>query len=102
MSRRGLARHAAKRDANEPLIVQALEAQGFHVARISGKGIPDLLVSKRGGFLRLAEVKNPLGRNRETSDQAKFRGAYQGPPIITLRTVDDALRFMVLAMEHGK
>lgn len=102
MSRRGLARFAAKRDANEPAIVQALEAQGFHVARVSGKGFPDLVVSKGGGFLRLVEIKNPKGKNRETDDQRKFREAYQGPAVVTLRSVDDALKFMLLAMEGDR
>lgn len=99
MSRRGLARFAAKRDANEAPIVDALKAQGFSVARISGKGIPDLLVSKRPSFVRLVEIKNPKGKNRQTEDQAKFHESWQGPPIVTLRSVDDALRFMVLACE---
>lgn len=101
MSRRGLARLNAKRDLNEAEIVQALKAQGFFVARISGKGISDLLVAKAGGFLRIAEVKNPQGKNRETEAQKQFRAAYPGPPIITLRSVEDAERFMLLAMEGG-
>jgi Holliday junction resolvase len=96
-----LYRRAAKRDGNELAIVALLEAGGFHVARVSGKGIPDLLVSRRPDFLRLVEVKNPKGKNKESSDQAKFREAYQGPPIITLRTAEDARLFMLQAMEGG-
>jgi Holliday junction resolvase len=77
--------------------VQALEAQGFQVTRISGAGVPDLLVSKRPTFLRLVEVKMPKGRFRPA--QLAFKANWRGPAIITLRSVDDALRFMVLAME---
>lgn len=107
MSRRGLARFAAKRDANEKYIVDALKAQGFSVARLSGKGIPDLLVSRRTvdpfgkpcGWVRLVEIKNPKGKNQRTADQVKFDESWQGPPVIILRSVDDALRFMVLACE---
>ncbi len=98
MSRRGTARLNARRDANEPAIVDALRAQGFHVTRINGTGVPDLLVSKRGGFMRLVEVKMPKGRYRQA--QIDFREAWPGPPIITLRTIDDAARFMLIAMER--
>lgn len=99
MSRRGARLYHAlgNRDRNERPIIDALKAQGFHVAQVSGKGIPDLLVSKRPDFLRLAEVKAKDGTY--TKAQREFRDVYQGPPIITLRTVEDAARFMLLAME---
>lgn len=96
MSRRGIARHNAKRDANEPLIVDALEAQGFVVKRLNGGGCPDLLVAK-GGRLWLAEVKAPKGVF--TVKQQEWRKDWTGPRIVTLRSVDDALRFMLLACE---
>src|SRR6476620_10371926 len=98
MSRRGLARLNAKRDAVERPIIEALEAQGFSVAQLSGKGIPDLLITKRPDFMRLAECKSKYGV--PTPAQRSFAEKhYQGPPIITLRTVEDALKFQVLAME---
>lgn len=100
MSRRGLARHAAKRDANEPEIVQALEAQGFSVTRISGKGVPDLVVGKGPTFLRLVEIKAPKGIY--TTAQNEWRARWNGPEPVTLRSVDDALRFMLLASERGE
>jgi Holliday junction resolvase len=95
----GNARLNARRDANERPIIDALKAQGFHVTRINGTGVPDLLISKRPDFVRLVEVKMPKGRYEKA--QLAFREQWQGPPIITLRSVDDALRFMVLAMEGG-
>lgn len=114
-----LHRRAAKRDSNEGPIVQALQAQGFHVTRISGAGVPDLLVSKqcgrydvlgwtpngalteyaKRGVCWLVEVKTPKGRYQKA--QIAFREAWCGPPIITLRSVEDALRFQLLAMESG-
>ena len=61
-------RHDAKRDENELQIVRALELLGYTVQRLSGQGMPDLLV---GGRKRcwLLEVKipgaklNPLQQN---------------------------------------
>jgi Holliday junction resolvase len=97
MSRRGLARLNPKRDANEPIIIQTLEAQGFQVTRINGRGVPDLLVSKRPAFMRLVEVKMPKGRFRPA--QLAFKANWRGPAIITLRSVDDALKFNLFAME---
>lgn len=50
-------RRAAKRDANEREIIDALESAGAAVAQLSGEGIPDLLVSYRND-LTLLEVKD--------------------------------------------
>lgn len=110
MSRRGarLYHTAGNRDRNEGPIIQALKAQGFSVAQVRGRGVPDLLVSRRTvdafgkpcGWVRLVEIKQPKGT--PTPAQTTFRETWQGPPIITLRSVDDALRFMVLAVETGQ
>lgn len=90
MSRQGLARHNARRDENERIIVEALEARGFHVDRISGAGIPDLLVSRHGNQW-LIEIKQP--KAGYTPKQIQWRSKFQGPPPRTLRTVEDAMRF---------
>ena len=103
-----LHRRNPRRDACEPAIVDALRAQGFHVTRISGAGVPDLLVSRRTvdafgkpcGWVRLVEVKMPKGRYRAA--QLAFQEAWQGPRIVTLRSVEDAMRFQVLACEAGQ
>lgn len=50
-------RHAARRDENEGEVVAALQAAGATVAKLSGDGIPDLLVEARG-VLYLVEVKD--------------------------------------------
>lgn len=52
---------ARKRDANENGIVEALEAVGAKVLRVSGKGLPDLFVCYRGKWKAL-EVKSATGR----------------------------------------
>lgn len=56
-----LNRYAAKRDLNEKAIVQALQAAGAKVWKISGKGCPDLLVWFGGSWMPV-EVKSATGR----------------------------------------
>lgn len=94
-----LNRRNPRRDKNEPDIVQALKAQGFNVVQLSGKGVPDLLLSK-GGQMWLTEVKAPKGTYKPA--QTAFYEKWTGPRIVTLRSVEDALRFQLLAMEGGK
>jgi Holliday junction resolvase len=85
-----LNRRNPRRDKNEATIVQALEARGFHVDRINGAGIPDLLVSKHGSVW-LIEIKTAKGRY--TAKQVEWRARFKGPQPWTLRTVDDAMAF---------
>ena len=102
MSRRGIARLNAKRDANERLIIDALKARGFSVAQINGKGVPDLLVahsvigraSACQPLMWLVEVKQPKGKL--SAAQIAWRKNWTGPAPITLRSVDEALQFPVL------
>lgn len=98
-SRHGAGRFNAKRDANEPIVVQALEAQGFNVVRISGRGVPDLVITK-GGQAWFCEVKMPKGKLN--AHQQQFKARWTGPPILVLRTIEDALRVQLLAMESQK
>jgi hypothetical protein len=74
-----LSRRNPRRDANEPAIVQALEAVGAEVWKLSGTGLPDLLVRFRG-VLYAPEIKTRHGKLRAS------QGAF---PV--WRTVDDAL-----------
>jgi hypothetical protein len=103
LSRRGLARLNAKRDANERLIIETLEARGFSVATISGKGVPDLLVGYGGGVdafgkptsrMWLVEVKQPKGKLNPA--QVKWRERWNGPAPLIVRTVDEALAFPIV------
>jgi hypothetical protein len=70
-----------RRDAVEPDIVRALRAVGCEVWRVSGPGLPDLLV-RRHGVLYAFEVKSGRGRRTEAQESSQF-------PII--RSVSDAL-----------
>ncbi len=79
----------AKRDANEDLIVDALEAHGFVVERTDKP--TDLLISKRG-LTFPAEVKNPAGRNRIEAAQERFLEKWPAPVPI-FRTVEDVAKF---------
>jgi Holliday junction resolvase len=82
-------RRAAKRDENEPEIVAALELAGAKVERLSGKGIPDLLVGYR---LRnfLIEVKE--GKKKLTEDQCDWHLRWTGNgEVVTVRTRNEAL-----------
>lgn len=82
-------RHNARRDANEPEIVSALQAAGASVLRMD---FPvDLAIGYRGRTV-LAEVKLPGAKLNDNQKQffATWRGAT--PPI--LRTVDDALALL--------
>lgn len=74
-----LSRRNPRRDANEAAIVDALRRVGAEVWRLSGKGLPDLLVRHRGRY-EAAEIKTAKGK--ETAHQGSF-------PI--WRTVADAL-----------
>jgi hypothetical protein len=94
-----LNRRNPRRDTNEAIIVQALEARGFHVDRISGAGIPDLLVSKHGSQW-LIEIKRPKGKY--TPAQVQWRSRFQGPTPRVLRTVDDALAFPDVQRQESK
>lgn len=73
---------ARRRDLAEKPIVEALEAVGAHVTRISGKGAPDILVRYQG-ILRAYEVKSAKGKRTAAQEQTEW-------PI--LRSVDEALR----------
>ena len=50
-----------KRDANEKAIFDIIDQMGAQVRRLSGAGLPDLLVGWRGRYY-LIEVKGDKGR----------------------------------------
>lgn len=78
-----------KRDANEQVIVEALRAIGAKVFRISGVGVPDLLVYYRDRWQPL-EVKSKGGKL--TEEQGK---AFMESPFPIVRDVDQALSHFV-------
>ena len=83
-----LLRYNARRDDNEPALVKCLEQLGFHVTTVSGKGVPDLILSRRQLF-HLAEIKAPTGRDRPA--QINFRAKHSAP-VHRLVTVEDCVK----------
>lgn len=88
-------RRAAKVDANQDAIVQALRAAGASVQSIAavGKGVPDLLVGFRG-LNWLVECKDgakPPSARELTEDQQKWLRNWRGRVAVVL-SPDDALR----------
>jgi Holliday junction resolvase len=81
-------RRAAKRDANEGEIVDALETVGASVTRLSAPGVPDILCGYRGDTF-LLEIKN--GKNDLTEDQVTWHRQWQGRKVWIVRTVQEAL-----------
>lgn len=78
MSARG---RAAKRDANEKPIVEALRRCGVTCWRISGEGLPDVLTLYRGRYVPF-EVKSKAGKKTEAQAEIPW-------PIV--RSLADAL-----------
>lgn len=87
-------RIAAKIDANQPEIVQALRKAGATVQTLAavGKGVPDLLVA-RCGKLWLIEVKDgskPPSARKLTPDQVEWHKNWNSP-VYVVNNVDEAL-----------
>lgn len=85
-------RHAAKRDASEPEIVTALEQCGFSVVRMDTP--VDLLVGfrKRCWIVECKSSERGYGRHLN-ENQKKFADTWRGPPIVILRSAQDAIDF---------
>lgn len=79
----------ARRDGNEKEIVAALRAAGASVVPVSVSGLSDLIVGYQDQTF-LIEIKTKKGKL--TDAQVRFRADWQGAPVITARTVDDALK----------
>jgi hypothetical protein len=91
-------RRAARVDANQEQVVEALRAVGASVQTLAaiGKGVPDLLVGYQGKTL-LLEVKDgnkSPSKRRLTEDQLKWRGAWRGGPLAVVDGPDAALRIL--------
>ncbi len=101
-------RRAAKRDANEWAIVDALRAVGATVLRLNDSDCPDLLVGFHGVNF-LMETKRPPGKRGGTSadgqhlseGQAAWHAAWGGLRPVVVRTPGEALAVIgVVADEH--
>lgn len=90
-------RRAAKTDANQTDIVQALRKMGACVQHLHtvGKGCPDLLVGWRGVNL-LVEIKDgdkSPSRRRLTPDEQEWHEAWRGHVAI-VESVEDAVALL--------
>jgi hypothetical protein len=79
-------RRAARVDANQAAIVEALRAAGCTVYVI---GLPVDLVIGKAGRTVLVECKTKSGRYTEL--QRDFMATWRGGPVATIRDVDGAL-----------
>lgn len=91
-------RRAAKIDANQTQVVEALRAAGATVQSLAavGQGVPDLLVGFQSKTL-LMEVKDgrkPPSQRQLTEDQLKWHGAWRGGPVAIVDGPDAALRML--------
>jgi len=87
-----LQRKAAKRDATEPAIIEALVKAGCQVAPLSDRGIPDLLVClpvHMDSETVLVECKSKGGQL--TPDQVAFFSIWRGRKYIAY-SAQDALK----------
>lgn len=97
-------RRAARRDDNEAIIIAALEAAGCSVVRLSAKGVPDLLIGRRGRTFLIEVIGNAKAAKYRstgglTPDQVTFRASWRGQ-WATARTVAEALE-AIKAAEIG-
>lgn len=88
-----MARRAAKVDANQAEVVEALRRMGATVEITSGAhdGFPDIVVGL-GGVTVLVEVKDgslPPSARRLTAAQQRVHGRFTGA-IVVVETLDDA------------
>jgi Holliday junction resolvase len=80
----GTKAYRARRDKNEPAVIDALEKCGWRVMKLAQRGIPDLLCAKNG-VVRLVEVKRPKGKLRSTQQwDAEL-------DVAVLRSADDVI-----------
>lgn len=93
-------RRAAKTDANQTEIVEAMRKAGATVQSLAavGQGVPDLLVGYRNRTA-LVEVKDgskPLSARRLTPDQQQWHQNWTGGTLAVVPDVDAALRVLKL------
>lgn len=95
-------RRAAKVDANQAEIVEALRSAGCSVQSLAtvGKGCPDLLVGYNGMRLlfELKDGKKPPSARKLTPDQEKWLGEWRGGGVWLITSIPEALD----ALEQSK
>lgn len=89
-------RRAAKIDANQVQIVEALRKCGAFVQPLHmvGNGCPDLLVGQAGRTL-IMEIKDgskPPSERRLTPDQQRWHSQWLGGPLSIVTDIESAIR----------
>lgn len=103
-------RRAARVDANQGDIVDALRGVGCSVTSLAavGQGVPDLLVGwldPRTGDRELAlfEVKDgakPPSKRKLTDRQVDWHAEWRGRPVVVVETVEQALEAVGVRADH--
>lgn len=86
-------RRAARRDANERRVIDALRACGAYVKQINDEGLADLLIFYRGHTL-IFEVKDgdkPPSARALTPAEQKFHEEWPGTNLYIVTSEHDAL-----------
>lgn len=86
-------RRAARRDANERRVIDALRACGAYVKQINDEGLADLLIFYRGHTL-IFEVKDgnkPPSARALTPAEQKFHDEWPGTNLHIVTSEHDAL-----------
>lgn len=91
-------RRAAKIDANQPEIVQALRKAGASVQSLAGIGVgcPDLLVGFQGktALVEIKDGQKVKSAQKLTADQTDWHASWRGGTLATVDGVDAALRVL--------
>ena len=97
-------RRAAKVDANQAAIVEALRACGASVQSLAavGKGVPDLLVGlrTRNYLIEVKDGSKPPSARKLTPDQVQWHTKWAGQ-VLTVTSPEDALRQLDLTGKEG-
>jgi hypothetical protein len=95
-----LMRRAAKIDANQPQIVEALRKAGATVHSLAavGNGIPDLLVgyANKTALLEVKDGRQPPSARQLTPDQQQWHQTWTGGTVAIVPDVQAALRVLKL------
>ncbi len=95
-------RTRARVDGNHAEIVRALRGAGCLVQSLAsaGKGVPDLLVMRPGGWLFLLEVKSEDGKLTEDQQKWLMKGWSRSMYVRVVRSPEEALRAVVIKVSE--
>jgi hypothetical protein len=91
-----IVRRAARRDANEREIIEALRKAGAYVKQINDEGAFDLLVWHAGKtlLLEVKDGKKPPSARKLTEAEAAFHAEWPGDNLFIVNSVDEALALL--------